>query len=135
MKLKDARDAYYFYSGKASDVSRQLALAGIALVWIFKVGDATVLTIPADLMRPALAFVLTLLLDILQYGIGALIWGGFARQRERDSVGDDAEFLAPRQLNWPTVTLFWAKLILISVGYALMFQYLLSVLRTLPLRH
>lgn len=135
MKLKDARDAYYFYSGKASDVSRQLALAGIALVWIFKVGDATVLTIPADLMRPALAFVLTLLLDILQYGIGALIWGAFARQRERDSVGDDAEFLAPRQLNWPTVTLFWAKLILISVGYALMFQYLLSVLRTLPLRH
>ena len=36
MKLKDAREIYYFYSGKTSDLVRQLGLAGIAVIWLFK---------------------------------------------------------------------------------------------------
>lgn len=36
MKLKDAREHYYFYSGKTSDLVRQLGLAGIAVIWLFK---------------------------------------------------------------------------------------------------
>ncbi len=32
MKLQDARDFYYFHSGKTSDLIRQLGLGGIAVV-------------------------------------------------------------------------------------------------------
>jgi hypothetical protein len=131
VKLKDARDAYYTHSGKASDVSRQLALAGIALVWVFKIGSGP-LALPAELVRPAFAFVLTLLLDVLQYAFAALIWGAFARQRERSSTNPDADFDAPAQLNWPALLCFWAKLASITIGYGLMSQYVLDVLKAVP---
>ena len=39
MKLSDYRETYYEFSGKASDVTRQLAFAGIAIVWIFKIEE------------------------------------------------------------------------------------------------
>jgi hypothetical protein len=39
MKLQKARDTYYEYSGKLSDITRQLSFAGIAIVWIFRAGD------------------------------------------------------------------------------------------------
>ena len=34
--LKDYRADFYTFTGKASDITRQLAFAGIALIWIFK---------------------------------------------------------------------------------------------------
>jgi len=36
MKLAQARGHYEYFSGKASDISRQLGFAGIALIWVFK---------------------------------------------------------------------------------------------------
>lgn len=33
MKLEDARKAYYDYSGTLSNINRQLALSGVAIVW------------------------------------------------------------------------------------------------------
>jgi hypothetical protein len=36
MKLQDYRNDFYLFSGKASDISRQLAFAAIAIIWIFK---------------------------------------------------------------------------------------------------
>lgn len=35
MTLSDYLASYYELSGKASDVSRQLAFAGIAVIWVF----------------------------------------------------------------------------------------------------
>ena len=52
MKLKDAREFYYFNSGKTSDLVRQLGLAGIAVVWIFKYDVLGVPKIPAPLLTP-----------------------------------------------------------------------------------
>jgi len=46
MNLQDYRDDFYTYSGKASDISRQLAFAGIAIIWIFK--KEVPATVPAN---------------------------------------------------------------------------------------
>ena len=35
-KIEDYREDFYFFTGKASEVNRQLAIAGIAVIWIFK---------------------------------------------------------------------------------------------------
>ena len=66
MNLQDYRDDFYTYSGKASDISRQLAFAGIAIIWIFKKKvPATGLTVPSELILPGILIVLALGVDLL----------------------------------------------------------------------
>jgi len=35
MKLKEYKADFYELSGKASEINRQIAFAGIAIIWIF----------------------------------------------------------------------------------------------------
>ena len=46
MKLRNYRQTYYDYSGKASDIARQLSFAGIAIIWIFKIQKDTSIELP-----------------------------------------------------------------------------------------
>ena len=124
MKLKDAREFYYFQSGKTSDLVRQLGWAGIAVVWLFKSEVLGVPKIPAQLLAPLVLIVLGLAFDLLQYAVATGIWGVFQRIKERSGVGEDMEFKAPRQLNWPALTFFWLKVVSIAAAYYLLLQYL-----------
>ena len=122
MKLAGIRENYYFHSGKASDVARQLAFAGIAVVWIFKDGDAAHPIIPGRLILPLLCFGIVLGLDLLQYAVSAAIWGIFAWLKERwikaHSATRDEEFEAPECLNWPALAFFWGKIAFAVIGHA-----------------
>jgi hypothetical protein len=104
MKLRDARNAYEQFSGKASDLVRQLSLAGVGLIWVFRSGagatDAPLLLAP-ELLRAAVFIFLALLFDLLQYLLGTAIWGIYHRYKERKGTQESSEFLAPEQLNWP----------------------------------
>jgi hypothetical protein len=51
MKLDDAKSAYEVLSGNASDIIRQLSLAGVGLVWIFKSGFGTSFVLEARLLE------------------------------------------------------------------------------------
>lgn len=98
MTLKDFREAYYTLSGKASDITRQLGFAGLGAIWIFKYGSAGSERVPNELVPAAVAIVLALLLDFLQYAVGSLVWGAFARytdvRRQRtDDVGFEGAFI------------------------------------------
>ncbi len=124
MKLKDARENYYFHSGKTSDLVRQLALAGIAVVWLFKYEVLGVPKIPAQLLTPLVLIVFGLGLDLLQYASATFIWGTFQRKKERAGVAEDVEFTAPPQLNWPALTFFWLKVASIAAAYYLLLQHL-----------
>ena len=44
MKLSEYANVYAEFSGKASDVARQLAFAGLALVWLFRESNGPVPT-------------------------------------------------------------------------------------------
>jgi hypothetical protein len=128
MKLKDARAEYNAYSGKASDVARQLAFAAIAVVWIFKTDQAGTPKVPRELIWPASFAIGCLAADVLQYLYGSAAWGYFHRWKEKQKIGEEAEFLAPREINWPTIILFWLKLSLIVVTYVLLLIYLARAL-------
>lgn len=123
MDLAGAKTEYYNRSGKASDINRQLALAGVAFVWIFSGGNTSTgvkLHIPDDLLRVGLILVVALALDLLQYVWGAASWGIFRRRHEkriRQKLESD-NFLAPSWMNWPTLFFFWTKLIAVVVAYA-----------------
>lgn len=123
MKLKDARDNYYFYTGKASELVRQLGLAGIAVIWLYKKEVAGVPKIPEELLLPLVLIVLGLALDLLQYVSASIIWGVFQRWKEK-RVEEDDEFEAPRQLNWPAIVFFVLKGPAIIAAYVLLLSFL-----------
>jgi hypothetical protein len=128
MELKKYLEDYYFYSGKASDISRQLGFAGIALIWIFRGNDPNEPLVPQELILPGIFLVLGLACDLLQYACGALIWGVFHRIKERKGLSASDELKAPSWLNKPILALFIIKIFAIIVGYVLIFRYLWTLL-------
>jgi len=54
----------------------------------------------------------------LQYVVGTTIWFLYFRYREKKGTKEDTEFLAPRQLNWPTWMLFYLKSAMMLIAYA-----------------
>lgn len=117
MKREDTRKAYYWYSEKASDIARQLAFAGIAVIWVFKVDGSDGPAIANEFVWPGVLVLITLTLDLLQYAWGAAAWGVFNRKQEMKKVPEAEEFEAPRQINWPTLVLFWGKLAMVAAAY------------------
>lgn len=124
MKLDDYRKDYYGFSSKASEISRQLSFAGIALIWVFKLDRDEILAIPTALLTPALLFCIALALDLLHAVLGTLIWGAFARYHERAGKQDNDELDAPAHFNWPTLLCFWGKVASVIVAYLLVLKYI-----------
>lgn len=129
MKLSEARDAYYTHSGNASTCARQLAFAGVAVVWIFndKIPNQPI-SLPRVLTIVVLALVATLAFDLLQYILASLMWGAFARGHEKNSEShrrhDDPDVDVPAWINWPALFCFWLKLVSLVVAYGLLASYL-----------
>jgi hypothetical protein len=124
MILKEAREHYYFHTGKVSDIVRQLALGAIAIVWLFRSGEITSVVIPSALILPLKLVVAGLSLDLLQYAFGAALWGLFQWHREKSGKSEADDFKAPRIINWPALTCFWLKTIAIISAYFLLLGYL-----------
>ncbi len=129
MNLEDYRKDYYGFSAKASELSRQLSFAGIALIWVFRFENGGPLAVPAPLLLPALLFCAALALDLLHAVLGTLIWGAFARYHERKGTSDDGEIDSPAYFNWPTLLCFWGKVVAVALAYAFLFKYVLSLLQ------
>ena len=117
MQLSDARSAYEGLSGKASDIVRQLSLAGIAIIWLFRAGSDKAPVIDQSLLRAALFIFLALFFDLLQYLIGTAIWFLYFRYKEKHGASEKDEFLAPEKLTWPTWILFYLKSSMMLVAY------------------
>ena len=118
MKLADTRAAYEALSRKASDIVRQLSLAGVGLIWLFKTETASASILDIHLLRAALFIFLALLFDFLQYLSGTTIWFLYFRRKEKEGTTQIAEFEAPASINWPTWTLFYLKATLMLIAYA-----------------
>ena len=117
MKLEDVKNAYEGLSGTASQIVRQLSLAGIALIWLFNVGTVAAPVLAHPLVQAALFIFLALFLDLLQYLVGTFTWFVYFRHKERAGTAEDAEFLAPAWINWPTWGLFCLKTTAMLVAY------------------
>lgn len=124
MKLKDARENYYYFSQKTSEIVRQLGFAGIALIWIFRTEVNGKQTIPGELIPPIGLIVIGLTFDLLQYIAGALSWGIYNRYKEQIGTNENAELFAPRQINWATIFFFWTKTIVMATAYIFLLSFL-----------
>jgi hypothetical protein len=126
MNVKEALSAYQEYSSKASEIARTLSLSGIAVIWVLRDAGSTAPFLTPALYWPGVFFVGALAADLFHYVIGTVVWGVYHRRKELSGVARDAEFKAPRLLNWPINALFILKLVLVGVGYVLLLSYLLS---------
>lgn len=120
MKLKECRESYYYNSGKASDISRNLGFAGLALIWAFRVTTVEQEFIPYELRWAAILLITGLGLDFFQYIVGTVVWGAYHRLKEKSNTEEDQEFLAPRVINYPANICFVLKQISIFVSYILL---------------
>jgi hypothetical protein len=118
------RQTFYEFSGRASDISRQLAFAAIAVIWLFK--KETPLSIPHDLIVPGIFVVAALAADLLQYTVGAGIWYAYYRQLERKGISETADHSL--WLERPIQVLFWIKIAFVILAYFLILRFLISAL-------
>lgn len=123
MKVSKVREHYATQTAKLSDVARSLALAGLAVVWIFRSEAGQ---IPPLLFIPAGVFVLALAADLTQYMIAAWNWQTQANLVQKSDETD--EHKVPASANkWPErlhvikapLVLFGYVILIVHVGLSL----------------
>ena len=128
MKLTAARECYYSHSGNASAAARQIAFAGIAVVWVFNQPQSGApIGLPEQLKTVLFLLCIALALDLLQYSISTAVWGFYSRYKEKElrhKFHEDPDIEPPPQLNWPGVTMFWLKLTALFSAYFVLARYL-----------
>jgi hypothetical protein len=128
MKVSDYKSVYESASGKLSDINRNIALAGIALVWIFTKTDTQTI-IPKELIFPAFLLVISLTCDILQYAYSTIIWAIVFRRKElkisKENLPLDTEFTHSTYLSLATWIFFGVKIILVFLAYCLIINFLI----------
>jgi hypothetical protein len=136
MKLSDVREAYQFFSQKTSEIVRNLGFAGIALIWNFKVAANGRDVVPLELVPAGALIFIGLALDLLHAITGTATWGIYNRIKEKKLNARAAadknfdpekeDFLAPGPINWPTLALFWSKIIAMLVAYIILIKFLVE---------
>lgn len=130
MNLSGYKKDYYELSGLASTACRQLAFAGIALIWIFKSGESSSICLPDSLLIPAGLLVLSLTFDMLQYVVGATVWGFFHRYHEKrkENPESDPYVLAKPIYNWPANSFFYLKILSVVSAYFLLLKFVVNAI-------
>ncbi|NRD24877.1 hypothetical protein HNV10_16605 [Winogradskyella litoriviva] len=125
-KLSEFKEDYYFFTGKLSDINRQIAFAGIALIWVFKKGENTEFQIDNELILPAIFIVGALAFDMFQYIYQSVVWSIFYTRKNRKNKSEDKKIKSPEYLNYPSWVFFFIKVILVLIAYWKIFDYLLD---------
>ena len=130
MTLDDLWSDVRELTAKLSDVTRQAAYAGLAVIWIFKTGDAATYHLDRSLIWTGVLLALALAFDLAQYACNAALRWFNARQEEKirgvDYKGKDITL--PKRVNRLPYALFALKVALVAAGYAVLIGYLLRVL-------
>ncbi len=126
MQLKEYKNDSYEFTEKTSNIARQLSLAGIAIIWIFKITKFDKPLIPEELIMPLSLFISSLFFDFIQYLVSSLIWFFFFTFHEYKNGGNtEADIKSSEWLSLPGWVFFILKIIFLIYGYILLFNYLL----------
>jgi hypothetical protein len=119
---------YEYFTGKASEINRSLALGGIAIIWIFKTTSGNVTSIPDVLILPLIWLVGALGLDLFQYIIGGIIWWIYYKFKEyqikKDIISADDDIKAHYILPGIIHLIYWSKLTSTIIAYYFLLAFL-----------
>ncbi|MCC6353296.1 MAG: hypothetical protein IT577_05380 [Verrucomicrobiae bacterium] len=124
MTIETLKEDYDLFTGKLSELARSLNFAGIAVIWILRIGteDSGIVFSPV-LLWPLGLFVFSLTLDFLHYAYASIAWGIFYRLQDTKEH-TPREIRAPRWINWPTLVFFWAKCAFCASGFIVLLKYI-----------
>lgn len=129
MKLSEIRKAYEELSGLLSKFNRQLAFAGIGIVWLFRVTDSTGnTTIDPKMLTPILCFVISFACDLLQYLYLSIAWYIYYWCQRNKNVEENAEVKESEYMNIPAWILWFLKAVALIIAYYFLGLYLYSKL-------
>lgn len=115
-KLSEVEKARNEATGRASDVGRQLAFAGIAAVWLLR-NDQSVRPFESSLLVALILLAAALLVDFLQYVYCSWVWKDFYADKYAEHNCDDALVDIPDGLSSSTYYFFWTKIVVLFLGY------------------
>lgn len=126
---------FAYYTEKAGDVVRQLGLAGVGAIWIFRAtriaeNGAQVTEIPRLFYISGLLIILGLAIDVLQYIVGSVSWGE-AYLGEKDPAHKMAPDTKASELPGHVCRMYAfivTKLTLMAIAYGFLTIGLLQVL-------
>ena len=134
MKLRELREAYYAATRRLTEIQQATAIGGIVAVWAAAQSDITNLA-RAELRWPLLFFVLSLLLNYIQFVLRAFWFGFHSRQGEkRKKISEnekplDGDFECGDLPAWGNR---WMGLFAILKGVALIAGYVVLAFAVLP---
>jgi hypothetical protein len=119
-------------TGKLSEVTRQAAYAGFAVIWIFKTSTDSSYHFDRSLIVAGALLALALACDLAQYASAVVVRWRHAREEERlrgvDYEGNDLTL--PTNQNRVPYAFFALKVALVAVGYAILILHLVRALQS-----
>jgi len=133
MKLKGIRKEISFFSEKAGDVNQQLALAGIAIIWLFKETSNGKVILDNCLLISLILFVTALGIALIHYSVFAPIYRHYYTKNmtklvDKKSVyrDEEEEVGEPLKTNDLSLAFFILKIVSVIVGYIFLFSSVLE---------
>jgi hypothetical protein len=127
-KISEYKEDYYLFTGKLSDINRQIAFAGIAIIWVFKKSENSQFQIEVDLILPSILIVCSLAFDMFQYIYQSIAWSIFYSHHNRKHKNEDKKIESSERMNYPSWIFFSTKVILVLIAYVKIFMFLLEKL-------
>jgi hypothetical protein len=135
MKLSDYNKVCTEYTGKASEIVRQLIFAGIAVIWLFRIQTpiAGQSSLDSFLIFPLFGLCLAAMADLMQYVFGGRVWAKFFRDEERKAKAAnkknylltlDPDIKAPRKYSYRIGLFYNAKIVLMFLSYIFIIIFL-----------
>lgn len=129
MNVKDYQDCYYDMTRTASEIGRTLGLAGLGVIWIFKLDSPEGVSLAKGLVQAAIWIVSALALDLVQYLYLAVTWLAISYVYERKHGHEATGLTHPALLPRVAELIFAAKIVCLGVGYWHIFGFLAERIR------
>lgn len=115
--LEELKNDFYEFSRKTSENVRQLALAGVAIIWIFKIEVGGKIAIPNQLIDSLKFFIYTLSTDFLHAFIPSIIYGVYQTYLKSKGKQDKEAVHFPSYLTIPAWTFYILKIVFLLFAY------------------
>lgn len=125
-KLKEIKEDFYAFSSKTSDITRQLALAGIAIIWIFRITENDTIKLLPQTVQILKLLVLCLLFDFCHAFIPSFTYGFMTSIFKRNGKVDDDVVEYNQLWTIPEWAFFVIKIIFLVWAYIILWIFLNS---------
>ncbi len=130
IKLSELRNEFYEYSKKTSELFRNLSLAGIAIIWIFKkdsiAASEYIINLPIELLLGLKYFISALAIDFLHAFVPSIILGIRSELEDFKKTNDQKEIELSFNWAFPTWIFFLAKISLMFYGFFSIYCWLFN---------